>query len=274
MTLRALARDLAPPALVRFARRSRGDRLRWAGQPANWKDALAASSGYSASNILAQVLRATEQVARGEACFERDGVVFNRPDHAYPLLFALLDEAVRNDGELEVLDFGGSLGSTYRQCRPMLDSLRRLRWCVVEQPQFVDAGRASFSTEELSFAGSLPSQHSHVRPHVLLASSVLQYLADPHAVLDQLPATGASTLFIDRTPVSDLPHDRLCIQHVPASIYPASYPCWILSRSLLMARLEKNWSLRAEFPCAEGSVRTDDGVPFTFVGLTLRRKTT
>jgi len=272
MTLRALARDLAPPALVRLARRSRGDRLRWAGQPADWTEALSASSGYSASNILERVLRATEQVARGEACFERDGVIFPRPDHAYPLLFALLDEAVRNDGELDVLDFGGSLGSTYRQCRPMLDGLRRLRWCVVEQPQFVDVGRARFSTEELTFTDSLPSQHAHARPHFLLVASVLQYLADPHAVLDRLPATGASTLFIDRTPVSDSPHDRLCIQHVPASIYPASYPCWILSRSNLMARLERDWDLRAEFPCAEGSVRTEDGLPFTFVGLTLRRR--
>jgi putative methyltransferase (TIGR04325 family) len=144
----------------------------------------------------------------------------------------------------------------------------------VEQPQFVDAGRAGFSTEELSFASSLPSQDARGKPHLLLACSVLQYLPDPHAVLDQLADTGAPALFIDRTPVSDLPHDRLCIQHVPTSIHSASYPCWILSRSRLMARLERHWSLRAEFPCAEGSVRTDEGLPFTFVGLTLRRRTT
>jgi hypothetical protein len=268
MTLRAIARDLAPPALVRLARRSRGDRLRWAGQPATWTDALAASSGYSASTILARVLQATEQVARGEACFERDAVLFHRQEYSYPLLFALLDEAVRNNGELEVLDFGGSLGSTYRQCRPMLDGLRRLSWRVVEQPQFVEAGRARFSTAELSFADSLPPKMrspgrmscSHAASCSTSPTHTLSWTSWPHGRIDALHRPNAR---------QRLPEDRLCIQHVPASIYPASYPCWILSRSRLMARLERHWSLRAEFPCAEGSVRTDDGLPFTFVGLTL-----
>ena len=55
----------------------------------------------------------------------------------------------------------------------MLDGLRRLRWCVVEQPQFVEAGAQRFSSEELSFGTALPRDDAKLDPHVLLASSVL-----------------------------------------------------------------------------------------------------
>lgn len=272
MTLRSIVRDLAPPALVRLARRSSADRLRWAGHPLDWQAAVLASSGYAASDILARVSQATEQVVSGGACFERDSVAFYRPEYPFPLVTALLDEAVRHRGKLDVVDFGGSLGSAYWQCRPMLESLLQLRWHVVEQAHFVDTGRQRFSSDQLRFYGSLSEACANASPSVALASSVLQYLPDPYDVLEKLAATGATTLVIDRTPVSDLATDRLCIQHVPPSIYSASYPCWIFSRQNLMERLEKHWSLRAEFPCAEGAVRTDDGAAFSFVGLIMRRK--
>src|SRR3546814_11444165 len=52
---------------------------------------------------------------------------------------------------LDVIDFGGSLGSTYRQCRPLLDAVQHLQWHVVAQPHFVEAGRQEVETDELHF---------------------------------------------------------------------------------------------------------------------------
>ena len=84
-----------------------------------------------------------------DPAFERDGVVFDQPDYNFPLLACLLRVATESGNRLRVLDFGGSLGSTYFQCRPFLGGVSELRWTVVEQPQFVECGRREFEDGEV-----------------------------------------------------------------------------------------------------------------------------
>ena len=62
--------------------------------------------------------------------------------------------AAANGGRLEVVDFGGALGSTWWQHREELSALGLRRWVVVEQPQFIEAGR-EFAGEILGFAPTL-----------------------------------------------------------------------------------------------------------------------
>src|SRR3546814_8173546 len=109
------------------------------------------SSGYSESAILDRVRTATRAVVAGEAAYERDSVLFDKADYPFALITALLRAAASADMRLDVIDFGGSLGSTYRQCRPLLDAVQHLQWHVVEQPHFVEAGRQEFETDELHF---------------------------------------------------------------------------------------------------------------------------
>jgi putative methyltransferase (TIGR04325 family) len=78
-------------------------------------------------------------------------------------------------------------------------------------------------------------------------------------------------LIIDRTPFSDAPHDAITVQHVPPSIYQASYPCRIFSKQVLMAHLASRYETIAEFDSAEGSAIAD-GMKFTFGGMILRKK--
>jgi len=59
--------------------------------------------------------------------------------------------AAKSEGVLKVLDFGGSLGSTYFQNRKFLDSLKDVVWCVVEQKHFVDVGKVDFEDSRLKF---------------------------------------------------------------------------------------------------------------------------
>jgi putative methyltransferase (TIGR04325 family) len=262
-----------PPAALALARRWGRRGLRFTGRPRDWADAGRMSKGYASGEILDRVVQATRAVVAGQAVFERDSVLFHEPDPPFALLAALLRVAAKNGGRLDVVDIGGSLGSTYRQCRSFLHVVREMRWHVVEQPNFVAAGRAEFESAELTFAASLDEVPPASEARVVLLSSVLQYLEEPMKMLDGLSAVGATDLVIDRTPWSDaLATDRLCIQVVPPRIYDASYPCWIFSRQRLLDALERDWSLVCEFAGSDGSWSTDDGLDFAFRGLIMERR--
>jgi putative methyltransferase (TIGR04325 family) len=264
-------RALLPPLLLEQVRRWRGTDLRFDECPLGWEQAEHRSTGYSASDILARVQAATRAVIAGHAVAERDGVLLETPEVPLATQVALLRTAALHPGGLEVIDFGGSLGSTYRACRPLLDGVGRITWRVVEQPAFAAAGQAEFTNAELSFAGSLNELPVPGRESLALCAGVLQYLPDPHAVLEALTRLQVRHLMIDRTPLSDLPEDLLCVQRVPPQIYPASYPCWILSRQKLLRRLTPYWQVKAEFLNQEGGRRTSSGTPFAFKGLLLER---
>jgi putative methyltransferase (TIGR04325 family) len=271
MSARDLARSLVPPIVLDLLRRWSGRSLRFAGNPLSWDEAIRMSSGYSDPVILGRVLAATRAVTSGQARYERDAMLFDKPTFPFPVLAALLRAAAQDASRLDVIDFGGSLGSTYRQCRPFLTGLSPIRWSVVEQASFVEAGHNEFTTDELKFFASLSDLPERGSESVVLLSSVLQYLDDPLDRLREMESISAGHLIIDRTPLSEIAVDRLCIQHVPTHIYAASYPCWILSRSKLLDHLSRNWRLVAEYPCPEGSARTEDGLPFAFQGLILEK---
>ena len=55
------------------------------------------------------------KVKNGEAVYERDSVLFDEIQYSWGLLAGLEKAALEHDGKLCVLDFGGSLGSTYYQ---------------------------------------------------------------------------------------------------------------------------------------------------------------
>ena len=90
-------------------------------------------------------------VKRGEAVFERDSVIFDKVQYAWPVTAGLMWVAARNGGRLSVLDFGGSLGSSYFQNREFLAYLPNVRWSVIEQAHFVKAGRKHIQDERLVF---------------------------------------------------------------------------------------------------------------------------
>ncbi|MFF0920243.1 TIGR04325 family methyltransferase [Rhizobium leguminosarum] len=199
------------------------------GPYSDWRSAKAASDGYDAPAILAKVVEATRAVVQGRASYERDTVVFRERRYSHPLLAWLLYVASRSNLSLKVVDFGGALGSSYFQHRSGLAHLAELKWCVVEQPHFVSAGRTEFEDERLSFSDSLGEAIDRVKPNVVLLSGVLQYLEYPLEYLEGLLSMGVKFILIDRTAaqfdVAAVPF----VQHVPAWIYRASYPVWFLN---------------------------------------------
>lgn len=234
--VRRIVKDLLPPLVLRGvgALKTLGaGRFRFTGPYPTWEEATAHASGYDEAGILERVAAATRAVVRGEAAFERDSVLFREAEHPYPLLAVFLRAALESGGKLCVLDFGGSLGSVYHQCRPFLRGVTTLRWSVVEQSSYVECGQREFQTDELGFFRTIEESLEAGRPDVVLLSSVLQYLPDPQMVARKIATAAPGFVVVDRTPVRDGAEDTIVVQHVPASIYAASYPCRIFSRDTL-----------------------------------------
>jgi putative methyltransferase (TIGR04325 family) len=263
-----MARALLPPIVADLVAR-RGGNV-WSGDYPTWAAARADSTGYDAVGIVDRIEASALKVKRGEAVYERDGVLFEEIEYSWPLLAGLLWAAARHGGRLEVVDYGGALGSTWFQNRRFLASLPQVRWHVVEQPHFAERGRRSFQDERLRFHESLEACLSETAPSVLVLSSVLQYLERPHeflAALDRVPS-----VIVDLTPVHGGARDRLTVQHVPPSIYPANYPCWIFSEERLLASLGLRFYVAAAFDCELGRDLRIEGLRARYRGYLLEGK--
>lgn len=237
---------------------------------ADWESARQASSGYDAPQILAKARDALLKVKRGEAAFERDTVVMDRVEYSYPVIAGLLHASTHAPAGLTVLDFGGSLGSAYFQNRAYLSALRPLHWCVVEQSHFVACGREVFEDEQLHFFDSIASCLELHRPDVVLLSGVVEYLPEPVAFLQELAGFGIRCILFDRTPVVTDRVSQLMVQRVPPSIYEASYPCWLLNRSDILAPFLPAYDLVDEFDSGVESALLAAGIRARFSGFLLR----
>jgi hypothetical protein len=125
--------------------------INFKGPHASWAEARKHVTGYDDNRILEKVRASTLKVQEGTAVAERDGVVLSQVDYYWATTAALMFSAARANGVLSVLDFGGSLGSSYFQNRKFLARLAEVRWGVVEQPNFVACGRRDIHQPGLSF---------------------------------------------------------------------------------------------------------------------------
>lgn len=228
-----LIKDFLPPFLIR---KIRGMRYGWHGKYKTWADASSKCSGYDNDLILNKVRESALKVKSGDAIYERDSVIFDKREYAFPVLSTMLALAIRNNGKLNVIDFGGSLGSTYFQNKLFLDRIPVLNWCIVEQPDFVKTGRMEFQDERLKFFNSIDECTNSYSIDIILLSSVLQYLEKPFAVVENAYLKSIRYLIIDRTPFVK-GEDRITIQNVPPSIYKATYPCWFFNERLFLQKI-------------------------------------
>jgi putative methyltransferase (TIGR04325 family) len=253
-TLLAHLRPFVPPVLLRAYRRY-GRRYGWSGDYASWDEALRACGshgGYDSAEILERCSAAALKVQRGEAAYERDSVTFTTPEYSWHLLGALMWVAAQNRGHLDVLDFGGSLGSTYFQHRLFFERLPQVRWNVVEQEHFVARGKELYETEQLRFFTSIEACRADCTPTVVVLSSVLQYLQDPHQFIRTLLTHGFDSIIVELTPVHPGTRDHLTVQRVPPQIYRASYPCWFFAQANLCAAFAQGYRLVTDFDSALG----------------------
>ena len=213
----------------------------WSGDFKNWEEALLKTEGYSSLSIVERVKKAALKVKNGEAVYERDSVLFDRVEYSYPLLSALMFVAAQNKGTVKVMDFGGSLGSSYFQNKKFLDDLRLVEWNVVEQENFVATGRDCIEDPTLQFFYSIDECLSKKgKPDILILACTLPYIEKPYQLISELMNYDIPHIIIDNTFFNYEDKDRITVQKVPPFIYPASYPCWFLSYKKLVTAIGDN----------------------------------
>ena len=255
--MKNVLKEFLPPIVLRTYRSFVGngqDSYGYFGNYATWAEALAAGKGYDAPLILEKVRGATHDVILGKAAFERDSVTFSTPDFNWPLLTHLLSIAAENNGQLSVLDFGGSLGSSFFQNRPYLASLKKVRWSIVEQPAFVAVGKKEFENESLRFYSTVEECFAVERPHLVLLSSVLPYIEKPYELLNDIISKRPRHVLIDRTAFLKTPHtERITLQKVPPKIYDASYPARFFDIEEIQSVFAQDYLLSAQWDLLEGA---------------------
>lgn len=246
MAIKQLLKYLLPPIFSHVYKtiKAKGG---WSGNYESWEKALADSAGYDSDEILSKVKQSLLKVKSGEAVYERDSVLFSSIEYSWPLLASLMWIAAQNGGNLNLIDFGGSLGSSYYQNKLFLEKLTSVRWNIVEQPAFIACGKENFANESLYFYESIAECIEETKPNTIVLSSVLQYLRLPYDMLTNIIEFGFEFMVFDLMPFNTIKKDRITVQKVDPTIYDASYPCWFLNKEKFLNIITDSYELHAAF---------------------------
>jgi putative methyltransferase (TIGR04325 family) len=272
-----MRRPSIPEIVAMLARPLRGWRARrphlvaFHGSYPTWAAARAASAGYDAAEILEKTRVAVLKVARGEAAYERDSVPFDRKEYSWPAVACLMRVALETGTPLRIVDFGGSLGSTYFQNRDCFPE-GALEWHVVEQAAFARTGRDLFESRSLRFHETFAEAIAVARPQVLLLSGVLGYLADPWESLREFMGAQLDFILLDRTGFIEAESSRICVQSVEPPIYKGSYPVLLFSERELKTALERDYQQVLEFDALDRYPPAEDGAPVYAKGSLWKRR--
>jgi putative methyltransferase (TIGR04325 family) len=271
MSIKKYLKPFCPPILLDLFNAISGRCIRFSGIYSSWSAASAEAVGYSADTILNKVIVATNRVISGEVKFERDGLTFDATFYPFPLIATLLKAAAENDGKLTVLDFGGALGSSYHQCRDFLHAVKELRWCIVEQSHFAEAGNKYCQSDRLLFFKEMKTVVAEYKPNVILCSGVLQYLPEPYAALNEAIDSLAEYIVVDRNPFTESDTTILSVQKIPKQIIDSSYPVWLFNASEFRQIFSGKYSEVATFDALDGTVGRGR-LKATFKGIVFRKR--
>jgi len=250
--MKNLLKKIIPKGILKFIA---GQRYGFFGPYKNWQQVAEKTIGYDYKEILGKVKDALTQVKAGLASYERDSVLFYKNEYRWPLLANLLFIAGQNEQKLDLIDFGGSLGSSYFQHLPYLKHLSSIKWNIVEQPNFVKCGLEYFANDHLNFYETISACLEKETPSLVMFSSSLQYLENPYKILQEVTDKNFRFILFDRTSVTDNNEDFVTLQKVPPQVYDASYPCWFLSEQKLLKFLSSKYNLVADFEAPGGKIK-------------------
>ena len=242
---------------------------RFKGPYLNMLEAARNSDGYDDKMIIEKVRHSLLLVKNKLAVAERDSYILNKVEYSWPVISALCWAAAKNKGRLSVLDFGGSLGSSYYQYQAFISCIEDVSWGIVEQPQFYEVGKKEFEDGRLCFFESIEECINSIKPNVILLSSVLQYLDDPYKIIKKLTKIKNAIIIIDRTPFTGIDNDSIYIQNVPDYIYKTSYPLRIFGSKMIQNAFGSEWNILQEFYSNDNQSLYAGGKPVKFKGMIL-----
>jgi putative methyltransferase (TIGR04325 family) len=230
-----------------FSTKSKEPQYGWFGDYPNWDELVNSADGYNAENILKKTKDALLQVKNGTAVYERDSVLFDKIVYPFPLLTCLFRSAALLKRPINILDFGGSLGSTYFQTKNLLGKDICASWNIVEQQHYAAAGKEHFEDDHLKFFSSIEACLQVQKIDLILFSSSIQYLPEPHLLLERLAAYNFDFLVFDRTAFHHGEKDRLTLQIVPPEIYKAAYPSWFFHEESFLKHFTSGYTIVCDF---------------------------
>lgn len=244
---KTIAKEYIPPILLKILK-TKKNKYGWHGDYESWNEAKANSKGYDDNEIFNKTFRSLLKVKNGEAIYERDSVLFDEIQYSFPVLAGLMWIAASNNGILNIIDFGGSLGSTYFQNRKFLKNLKFLRWNIIEQKKYIRTGKEYFETENLKFYNTIEDCMKIENPNTILFSGVLQYLEKPYKLIESIINMDFVYIIIDRTGFINYgSDDLLTVQKVHPNIYKASYPCYFFNKSKFINYFLDKYTLITEY---------------------------
>jgi putative methyltransferase (TIGR04325 family) len=248
------------------------NKILWEGSYENFEEAKVFCTGYEAENILDTVKLSTQKVIDGEAVYERDGYIFDELQHNWSLVAMLKTIAANCNNELNVIDFGGSLGSTFNYVNKVISSSIKITWNVIEQDNFFECGKALFETNSVKFYKTIDDCIDvNKKVNVLLLSSVLQYLPTAGAFIDNVNNLSIKYILIDRTSFTQFAEGFWTVQKVPEHIYTAMYPCYFFNFKKLVS-LFLNYEVLYHFESAYDTPQVVNGNVCTWNGVLLTLK--
>ena len=218
------------------------------GDYSTWQEAEKNAIGYDSPEIISKVLTATKKVLAGEAVFERDSMLFYTQEYNWDLVLALYRIAL-DKGRLHVLDFGGALGSVYRQhARILKPAIQDISWNIVEQKTFLDAAKKIDCEKELHFWNTVEEALENCNTDVILFSSVLQYIDGYEEIIEKMKSV--KYIIIDRHPeFCGRATPAFTVQKVSEPIYSASYPLKIFGCGELENSLSPEYAVLEKWLC-------------------------
>ena len=236
-----------PPIVLVVLNKLKKKQYGWFGDYDNWTNAQNYASGYDSSKIIKKIKEASMKVRDEEVAYERDGALYNKIYYSWPLLSSIMLSSIQ-DGHVNVLDYGGSLGTSYFQNKKFLDNIECISWNIVEQKHFVDTGKKYFENDKLHFYYDIKSCLKENKCNILILAGVLQYIENPYSLLDEVFKFDIPYILIDRTPFIYKECDQITLQIVSPNIYDASYPCWFFDKYKMIDYFTHNhYTLVEEF---------------------------
>jgi putative methyltransferase (TIGR04325 family) len=232
LNARGALRLLTPPVVWQLARRLRR-RPRLEGPFVSWDVAAERATGWDSPRITELALAAALKVKNGTAAFERDSRTYDRIIYSPTILAALL-LAVARYRRLNVIDFGGGLGSNYFQNVKMIRALAEtpISWNVIERPALAKIGAEQFQTVELRFHAEFAA--ARLENAVLLFTSSLQYVPDAFGFLEEA-IRGIDIVALDHVLVSADKNHAIFLQHLdPRRFGKVTLATWCFAKDALI----------------------------------------
>ena len=204
----------------------------------DWSSALKLSKSYNDETIFNKVKKVYDnKLDIREEFYERDSLILeNKPNETDLIRF--LQERIAKEENLEVLDFGGSLGSRFFSNYNFIKK-NKIKWNIVEQNNFAQYGKNFLQNNLLFFYNDLTKCFSEKKIDSVIFSTSLQYLENYIEILKEIKNSNIKYIFFDYLPLSRYQRHRIFVQNIHKKLYDSSYPIRIFSKNLFLEEVKK-----------------------------------